>query len=338
MNTDNTPKPIFVARFPLTNQVTKKELGMWKIDETESFRTYVRTGTLEDLLKVRSSAGCCAIQRFNAKHRVAKGSEEYYFTFNHCIFIDIDYCKCKVQPVEPNSLREILLEELKKTPGFLYMENSMHRDENKQLSNFHLIFYVLGCDVTYYEYFHNKFTEVVKKILARYKINFKECLDENVANPCHLMFLTGLNAYLNDDFKEYKVDVNEFFGWIQQMKEKQSRIESVETQQADPNDYFIGQHTKFPNQHLGYTQRWYLFSNLCKIYTGDELKENWERICSHFVPGKHSIEYYKQEPFAHDWVLSSRNVQKVNNNLLARWGVVYRKNKNALKILRKLYG
>lgn len=331
--------PNFVFRCPLSNNLTKKELGYWKANETTVPQSVLKTTNLSNLLKLKKEAGyeVCAVQRFNTDHRVAKDSDEYFMNFNGCVFIDIDYCKCSKQPIRPAELRNILINELKGSPCFLYLENSLHKNEQNELDNFHIIFYVEdNCSVLNYEFFYWYFHGIVKDILNQHNIDYNECLDDNVSNPLQLMFLTSNNYYYNEHVKAF-ADYSELFKWEAEHYKKQKETTETSIQQVvSPSDYFIGTHTKPQKEHLGYTQRWYLFANVAKVFSGDELKKQWARICNLMPIGKHSMEYYIEEPFKHDWVFTSANVKHVNNKLLGKYGIINQNRKHTNKILNNI--
>lgn len=335
-------EPSFIFRCPLAKNLTKKELGFWKVNETIVPQSVLKTTDLRSLLKLKKEAGyeVCAVQRFKTDHRVAKDSEEYFMFFNGCVFLDIDYCKCSKQPIEPADLRGVLINELKNLPCFLYLENSLHRNEKNEFSNFHLIFSVgANCNVLNYEFFYWYFHGLVKDILNRYNIDFNECLDDNVSNPSQLMFLTANNYFYNEQIKPFE-DFSAFFKWEAEQSQKQKQRKTAENnihQSVDSSDYFIGTHTKPQKEHLGYTQRWYLFANVAKVFSGEELKKQWARICKLIPTGKHSLEYYIEEPFKHDWVITSTKVSNVNNKLLGKYGIINQNRKSTNKIIKRIF-
>lgn len=331
--------PIFISRIPYNNNITKETLGQWCLDSEKVYMSTLFKGTLKDIIafKNRQNINYCAIQRFNSDHRVGKHSEEYTFAFNHCVFIDIDYCKVKTQTVSPEDLRSALKDALKDQPGFYYMENSMHKGENGNYTNFHLVFYEKRCDVIYYEFYYVKYHKIVKNILDKLGINTDECLDENVSNPTQLMFLTGINHWFNENWIEPQTNYKEFADWYKEYKAREDKENCHATQQVNPKDYFIGFARTFPQEHLGYTQRWYLFGNLCKVLSGDDLKAHWKKLMLNIPTGKHSVEYYIEEPWNHDWLESSSQINHVNNTLLTRYGVIYRDVEKIKKFMKKYH-
>lgn len=330
-------QPVFVARVPTSNIFDKKILGQWPIEHSKKDNRFkILTSTLPVILNELkiNKISCCPIQRFDNPYRVKKNSMEYYTTFNGCVFIDIDYDKIKNKPnLDPGEVYNYLLDNLINEPGFYYLENSLHKDTEGYLSNYHIIFYFSDCDISYYELYYRKAFNTIKTLLEAINADPDQCLDDNVANPSHLMFLTGANGVFNEQYQDYQFPVKDLEKYDLERAEKEHQQADIEPLK-DYEWSRIGTQINI-KKHLPRAHRWRLFCNLGKILKGEQLKTYWVSIINTMNPGKHPKEFYIEEPFKCNWI---ETISKVNLDeyLLGLYGINIHKGLNH-QALREAY-
>ena len=292
----------------------KSRLGRWPSAKT------CNVMTLDGILK--SHFNCVAACRFTCGHRPRIGTADYNNTFNKTVLIDFDYKNVTDRPgaSDPNivffNLQNYLCSHC---DAFYYFENSLHTNKNGQHDSAHLLFYYNDITVdNYSQYYKHAVNQVVNALINMYGAKPSwvfDVIDKQCANPSHIIFITGINAFFNPGC------TGDIRGDELPPEMEHSTAKPVF---AMSSNYTIVDTQAVISGHLDRGARWKLYANLYTVYNGDmkQISAKWEQIMKQMAPRKHDTLFYINEPVMCRWNESANRLTSLDKYLLLKYGVV----------------
>lgn len=245
------------------------------------------------------------ILMFNSGKRELAENKNYN-NWNGCVFIDIDYKKWlnsdnEYKPDPKKVFIDIWNYLETHCNNFYYMEFS------RSLKGFHIIFYI---DTEYpteerYEYLKllanaitiNAFAECGYKEIIEYPEVLDTCTD-TLFQGC---YLTGIGK-INDNCNPEKYDTRYCADKMEELKNKKVKKQSNICNNSNKQAILINKRDINKVDYIPHRVRRSLFQSLSRIYSGEELRNEWVR-CAKLIPEEndHTTEYYINIPYKGDW-------------------------------------
>lgn len=105
---------------------------------------------------------------------------------------------------------------------------------------------------------------------------------------------------------------------------KKSRKKKEQAPKEVSKEYELKMYEKpYSVGYISHTDRWQLFCSLSRLFSGDKLREEWEK-CAELIPEEngHSKNYYKNVPYKLDWNRKLTGEEYCNIELLKQFGYV----------------
>lgn len=250
--------------------------------------------------------------------------------WNGCIFVDIDKLDSVLTREKMDILYNILKEsfEIELWKNFYYSERSAS-------GNYHFLFYYdvepseenhLMCA----KYTKSEIFRIAKRIEGLTELLSKDGVFDSIyKRPYQKCFLTSIDAFVNPSCNG-EVDRNKLL----RFKPKPDILKMIGVV-LPSKEYDVSSCKVGDIPYISHTDRWKLFCSLSRLYSGDDLRNEWIR-CARMIPegNGHNTRYYENVPYQLDWnkkvVENGSEIQKfkVDKELLRLFGYEVKEKEN----------
>lgn len=270
------------------------------------------------------------VQMSNYDYRICNDTIDPYQYWNNCIYIDIDYkyYKTELQRTdyewqnEAMIIFKLVFAELTKK----YQNNIYYGELSRSCKGLHFIFY-FDCDKTEenFKYYTNVARQMILNCFtaAGYEdvIHYPKVFDNCSNSLNQMLYITKNNSIFNYACNG-KTDLKDIV--IQNSVNNETK-QKIYINKKYNYDIEI---TRLPNNvmveyisHRGDKSRWSLYESLSRLFSGNELIQEWDYCCKH-IPQQndHNLSFYINEPSKNKWNNLLTGDEYIDKDLLCRFG------------------